>query len=1118
MVIDLSKLDFKGSPLLLVKNQNHHTIVPVEAAMNVKGEFLYNEISVLNFSVPRFYNGVKNECYDALIGMRIIEWMDVGCFILQNPVTVGDGVQEIKQCTAYSLEYEFTYKKVSLENATYNFWNPVTPKSTLLGILLSYMPSWSVGKVDRALIGKYRTFEVDYENIYDFIKNSVQETYSCIFEFDTFQRKVNVRDANVLATKRPVYFSTGNLAKEIEIEEQSENIVTVLDVNGAEGVSIRSVNPLGTNKIYNLDYFMNLTNFSQAMIDKWKSWKESFASNQEIFYHVTLNRSVQIARYNTEQAKLTDLKGDLSNLEAQQAVVIQAIAQGLSDQKDLDGINRLIYNKNAEISAQENLLASIQSDMELLEQEQKRVIAQTAFSAFFQADELRLLDLYCKEDSITDSSFAAATVKSYGDEGLYRSLGSFSFVFSEADVSKVVYSDLKTFYSFRGGKLVSTAGDFALDAKVIRGTLEYNSNKRVVCSCYLEDGSLSEDSFGSGTLSFTGSADSLSLVDAGLRAVVSDGSLFFTRNVTDYEQRQIEWDLYEYGKAQLERVSSPTYSFKITLENFFALEDYRAFCDEIALGDRVYVETVMGVLAPIVIGVGIDYDSPETVNVEFGSSFDIHNSVFSLKDLTQQSIRYGKTVDFNKYNYNKFVDSGAESSVRDFMNSALDVAKNAILSTSGQAISWDKSGLRLRKWKDESAGVYDPRQIWMANNSILFSEDNWQSAVIGIGAFVDENVGSCYGVVAPNIVGTLIAGENLVIESAKEDGGVSVFRVDGEGAFLHNADFNIVSGDTQITLNAEHGIGIGKYPLYQLDSEKNEVISEKNAKFWVDKNGNLYFKGTLQGANGVFSGELKAATGSFSGSISGGSINIGNGNFVVTSSGNMTANSGTFRGTLKGNLYQDKNGDSMMNKNYEFTADYLNLNGINVGNGNFVVDSSGNVSVKGSISMGYGSEINWSKVTNSNLSYNPAYSLADTANSKAKSAYNLADDASDTATSAYNSSRELRADIKDLVNGNYSGGSFINENTIYSPTLVGAEIYWGKTGTYGSLTRTYGSDGIHSTNIVELYSNAGIVLKAQSGMRFEADSLWINLDADDVHVKYNGRFYSLPTLIEQLQG
>ena len=84
------------------------------------------------------------------------------------------------------------------------------------------------------LVGKYRTFEVDHENLYDFMKNQLQESYSCIFEFDTLQRKVNVRDANQSARKTPVFLSKQNLAKEIEIEEDTENICTVLDVNGAD--------------------------------------------------------------------------------------------------------------------------------------------------------------------------------------------------------------------------------------------------------------------------------------------------------------------------------------------------------------------------------------------------------------------------------------------------------------------------------------------------------------------------------------------------------------------------------------------------------------------------------------------------------------------------------------------------------------------------------------------------------------------------------------------------------------------------------------------------------------------------------------------------------------------
>ena len=39
------------------------------------------------------------------------------------------------------------------------------------------------------------------------------------------------------------------------------------------------------------------------------------------------------------------------------------------------------------------------------------------------------------------------------------------------------------------------------------------------------------------------------------------------------------------------------------------------------------------------------------------------------------------------------------------------------------------------------------------------------------------------------------------------------------------------------------------------------TIDEDNASFWVDINGNVHIKGTLEGCDGKFSGELVAASG-----------------------------------------------------------------------------------------------------------------------------------------------------------------------------------------------------------------------------------------------------------------
>lgn len=234
-----------------------------------------------------------------------------------------------------------------------------------------------------------------------------------------------------------------------------------------------------------------------------------------------------------------------------------------------------------------------------------------------------------------------------------------------------------------------------------------------------------------------------------------------------------------------------------------------------------------------------------------------------LADLLEQSVSMGKNVDTSKFTYSAFVDSGANTQVKEFMTSALDVAKNAIMSSKDQAISWGDSGIRLRKWTDETHKNYDPQQIWMNNNSILMTSNNWSTAEIAIGNFYDKNLGNLWGVVAPNIVGTLLAGNNLVIESSKKDGSVAVFRVDADGCYLHNSELSVTSDATKthILLDAEHGIALGTYPL--IDSGK---IDENNYKFWVDETGNLFFKGTLKATNGEFTGKVTATSGYIGGS------------------------------------------------------------------------------------------------------------------------------------------------------------------------------------------------------------------------------------------------------------
>jgi hypothetical protein len=187
------------------------------------------------------------------------------------------------------------------------------------------------------------------------------------------------------------------------------------------------------------------------------------------------------------------------------------------------------------------------------------------------------------------------------------------------------------------------------------------------------------------------------------------------------------------------------------------------------------------------------------------------------------------------------------------MDSAIDASKNAVISGKNMAVSFDSSGIHARKWKDDGSG-YELNEIAIINNAIVFTDDGWNTAKMAIGKYHDPNIGDTWGIVAPNITGTLLAGQNLVIESVKKDGETAVFRVDGDGAVLHNAKFDIDNGVSHIVLDPVLGFGIGQFPVVTDDNGKPKW-DETNAKFWVDMDGNVRVKGIVEAEDFILNGK-----------------------------------------------------------------------------------------------------------------------------------------------------------------------------------------------------------------------------------------------------------------------
>lgn len=1124
-------------------------IIPWVNGLNF--ELNYAAVSRVEFDVPRHSDGKINPLYQKLTSYKMLFTKELGIYILQRPTTSGDGVSEVKHITGYSIEQIFEKKMLFLEEGTYNFWNPVTPDDTILGRILELDTTWSIGYVDPKLIGCYRTFDEYDSDALSFCYGSAMEKYNCTIIFDVYAKTINAYDAGKSRGTVPVYLSYQNLVDAVDLEELTDDMVTQLHLYGSDDLSIRDVNPMGTDYLVDLSYFISNGDLDVVpegstvkLAERVKGWDALIRSNQGYYTNLVAARASKTAQKLAEEVTLADLKSELEVLTTEQSVIIQAIALETTEagkatqQKNLSDKTAEIDRKKEEIASQEAVIADLQDEIDQYAGDIQAVVNQLAFSKYFTEAEQKILNLYLIEGDTTEETFVATDVDTAASGAISTIQGSLKI--SDSNVVRATLNG-KKLYGATGGALQIISAK--LTADIVQGTLEVDeSSGAYVLTAYMGTIAFGEHSFPSGMITASGTLSQLSSdistqnvdgisEDKGswISFEAASSKMFFTVNVNDYQKYSVARELYSFGEELLEEWAWPVYEFSIDTANFLFQKEFEPFKDKLEFGKNIYLNIGdEGVIEPKFIGLSIDFDNPENITLTFSNRFQKRDVVANwLSDINKTSAS-SRSFDASKYLYNKTANKTTQ--VSQFMENALDAAVNTIIGASNQSVVINGAGIQV--------GGDSKYQLRIVDNMIAMTDDSWQSAKLALGRFYSDAktglkddsgkdilIGETWGINTELLAGNLIIGNNLVLENANDDG-VMQFKVDATGAWLYNASYIMQHNNGGLMIfDPKYGIVAGTKLLFDTNGTTvtPEFIDEygdiefdsdgmpENANFFLDlRDGSAYFRGKVTATSGKIGGftiedtflhggsnsNYVALNGSGSGANSlyamwAGSPTPENAPFSVRKNGDLYAKNGTFSGTVSGASFRDRAGNSMMNSLYEFTADYLNLNGINVGNGNFVVDSSGNVSIKGSITMAAGSSINWALVSEQNTAQSAAYSradtaynLADSAYSRANTAFNLADSAYDNADDAYNLAWENRLTDLNVFNVLTGGGSrfgifsdstsnrlYINASYIRAGTIDADIVTLGSD--YGGFCCGRGSDGVNTTYGAMVYGSAG---------------------------------------------
>ena len=312
--------------LILCKmNGQRMGMIPYSSVDSIKRGI--NSVSELTFSVHKYYGeeNLRNPLYDELKTERFIELDDDECYVIKN---ISEVNERLKSVTAYSREKKLFKNMAEFEDITLTLKNPYTDIEGCFSLdeLLYDATGWRVGYVSDKVL--YRSNETVIDNItgetettltneeklryqesvstnwYDYINTDIAEQFECYPVFDSYNKVVNLYSDDELGEDPQLMLSYDNYLKEIELSDDTEDIVTKLVLSGNDDLTISEVNPSGETFVEDFSYFIESREMSDTLI-----------SALELYYVMVKKRAIEWNRLRNEkaekQSQLTAKKNEL---------------------------------------------------------------------------------------------------------------------------------------------------------------------------------------------------------------------------------------------------------------------------------------------------------------------------------------------------------------------------------------------------------------------------------------------------------------------------------------------------------------------------------------------------------------------------------------------------------------------------------------------------------------------------------------------------------------------------------------------------------------------------------------------------------------------------------------
>lgn len=599
MVVNFDYFNKFEKPKLSLCNPNNKVLGMLDTyTKNLKITPTFNAVWEMSVDIYKSKRRNKQDvpllCYDLIESKRQIFIDNVGYFLITKVEKNDDKTNnQFKTITAVSCEIEIASKKLNYFEGTYKFYDAEKPDGTLMGETMKYLPRWTLGHVDISIAEKFRTFDKPDTTVFEFFMKDVEEAYDCLFKYNKINRIINVYDKLTYSNKTSILLSKDETIDTIKISDDNTKIVTALNVFGQNDLDIRSVNPIGTNVIYNFDYYKNSNWMSDELVSAINTWETKIESSETLFQSTLLNLKNQNIVLDTLNQELMSLNLLMNGYKTQQNEAIKN-----DDSAGLTTIGGYITTTQSNINAKQ----------------------------------------------------------------------------SQIDAQQIVVDGL-----------VNTLNSIHNDNNIENNFTEEQYSE---LSVYINQNTY------------------------------NDQYITKTGIMTYAEVQAQELELYNKAKQLLSEVSQPNYEYEVSTNNFIFDKRFLPYTNQLQEGCLINIEIEEdNFVELILLKMDIDYEE-KTISLTFGNRYKLNDPLSVYSDIFANMSESANTVNYERANWNKTVKTGLFDKATAFIDSPIDLTKNALIDANGNTLL-DNSG-----YKGQTP---DGKEIRLIDNMMFISNDNFIS-------------------------------------------------------------------------------------------------------------------------------------------------------------------------------------------------------------------------------------------------------------------------------------------------------------------------------------------------------------------------------------------------------